>query len=138
MGKIIKKRIEYGGSSNSAENIKYDDTKNVKQAIDGVKSDIAGVKSDIADVNSNLIGFPDYANGVIVMDNVDSGSWTADENCMVIADNIGGSGYIIIIYNGTLSLAAANIPFFIKKGDVISIGYAYDGAKAKVTKYPLR
>ena len=47
MGKIIKKRIEYGGSSNSAENIKYDDTKNVKEAIDGVKS-------DIADVNSNL------------------------------------------------------------------------------------
>ena len=47
MGKIIKKRIEYGGSSNSAENIKYDDTKNVKEAIDKVKS-------DIADVNSNL------------------------------------------------------------------------------------
>ena len=36
MGKIIKKRIEYGGSSNSAENIKYDDTKNVKEAIDEV------------------------------------------------------------------------------------------------------
>ena len=47
MGKIIKKRIEYGGSSNSAENIKYDDNKNVKEAIDEVKS-------DIADVNSNL------------------------------------------------------------------------------------
>ena len=48
MGKIIKKRIEYGGSSNSAENIKYDDTKNVKEAINEVKS-------EIADVNSNLI-----------------------------------------------------------------------------------
>ena len=36
MGKIIKKRIEYGGSSNSAENIKYDDTKNVKEAINEV------------------------------------------------------------------------------------------------------
>ena len=47
MGKIIKKRIEYGGSSNSAENIKYDDTKNVKEAINEVKS-------AIADVNSNL------------------------------------------------------------------------------------
>lgn len=47
MGKIIKKRIEYGGSSNSAENIKYDDTKNVKEAINEVKS-------EIADVNSNL------------------------------------------------------------------------------------
>ena len=47
MGKIIKKRVEYGGSSNSAENIKYDDTKNVKEAINEVKS-------DIADVNRNL------------------------------------------------------------------------------------
>ena len=47
MGKIIKRRVEYGGSSNSAENIKYDDTKNVKQAIDEVKSDIAGVKSNL-------------------------------------------------------------------------------------------
>ena len=36
MGKIIKKRVEYGGSSNSAENIKYDDTKNVKEAINEV------------------------------------------------------------------------------------------------------
>lgn len=47
MGKIIKKRIEYGGSSNSAENIKYDDTKNVKEAIDEVKSEITTtVKTD--------------------------------------------------------------------------------------------
>ena len=36
MGKIIKKRVEYGGSSNSAENIKYDDNKNVKEAINEV------------------------------------------------------------------------------------------------------
>lgn len=40
MGKIIKKRIEYGGSSNSAENIKYDDTKNVKEAINEVNSNL--------------------------------------------------------------------------------------------------
>ena len=48
MGKIIKKRIEYGGSSNSAENIKYDDNKNVKEAIDEV-----GTK--LEETNSNLI-----------------------------------------------------------------------------------
>ena len=48
MGKIIKKRIEYGGSSNSAENIKYDDTKNVKEAIDEVKSDIATTNSNLS------------------------------------------------------------------------------------------
>ena len=33
MGKIIRKCVEYGGSSNSAENINYDDNKNVKEAI---------------------------------------------------------------------------------------------------------
>ena len=89
-------------------------------------------------LNSNLIGFPDYANGVVVIDNADSGSWMADENCMIIADNTAGTGYIIIVYNGSLSLSAANIPFFLKRGDTISIGYVYNGAKARVTKYPLR
>ena len=33
MGKIIRKCIEHGGSSNYAENINYDDNKNVKEAI---------------------------------------------------------------------------------------------------------
>ena len=56
MGKIIKKRVEYGGSSNSAENIKYDDTKNVKEAINEVKS-------EIADVNSKLVfDLPTFCN----------------------------------------------------------------------------
>ena len=50
MGKIIKKRVEYGGSSNSAENIKYDDTKNVKEAINEVKSEIAGVNSNLDNI----------------------------------------------------------------------------------------
>ena len=48
MGKIIKKRVEYGGSSNSAENIKYDDNKNVKEAVDEVKSDIAATNSNLS------------------------------------------------------------------------------------------
>ena len=47
MGKIIRKCIEYGGSSNSAENIKYDDTKNVKEAIDEVNSELAGVNRSL-------------------------------------------------------------------------------------------
>lgn len=62
MGKIIKKRIEYGGSSNSAENIKYDDTKNVKEAIDKVKSEVitdttlsvSGKAADAAEVGNKL------------------------------------------------------------------------------------
>ena len=65
MGKIIKKRIEYGGSSNSAENIKYDDTKNVKEAINDVgnllgNTDISAigdgtVTGGLNALNSNLI-----------------------------------------------------------------------------------
>ena len=64
MGKIIKKRIEYGGSSNSAENIKYDDTKNVKEAINEVdnllgNTDISAIGDGtatgaISTLNSNL------------------------------------------------------------------------------------
>lgn len=65
MGKIIKKRIEYGGSSNSAENIKYDDTKNVKEAINEVgnllgNTDISSigdgtVTGGLDALNSNLM-----------------------------------------------------------------------------------
>ena len=34
MGKIVRQGVEYGGSSNSADCIKYNDTKSVKEAID--------------------------------------------------------------------------------------------------------
>lgn len=78
MGKIIKKRIEYGGSSNSAENIKYDDTKNVKEAINEVgnllgNTDISAigdgtVTGGLNALNSNLgncfIISPEYADTV--------------------------------------------------------------------------
>ena len=38
MGKIVKQGVEYGGSSNSADCIKYNDTKSVKEAIDEIKA----------------------------------------------------------------------------------------------------
>ena len=38
MGKIVRNGVEYGGSSNSAETIKYNETKNVKDAINEIKS----------------------------------------------------------------------------------------------------
>ena len=66
MGKIIRKRVEYGGSSNSAENIKYNDNKNVKEVIDEVKSEIAGVKSSLGitlKYNENTDSFGFYHNG---------------------------------------------------------------------------
>ena len=55
MGKIIKKRIEYGGSSNSAENIKYDATKNVKTAIEEVKSGFATLESNLGGLSLEII-----------------------------------------------------------------------------------
>lgn len=136
----------YVGGKNveNASEIKYNDT-NVGAELDELNGSVAQINGSVAQINtrveqinSNLIGFPDYANGVVVIDNADSGSWTADENCMILADNTAGTGYIIIVYNGTLSLSAANIPFFLKRGDTVSIGYVYNGAKARVTKYPLR
>ena len=38
MGKIVRKGVEYGDSSNSADCIKYNDTKSVKEAIDDIKA----------------------------------------------------------------------------------------------------
>ena len=76
MGKIIKKRIEYGGSSNSAENIKYDDTKNVKEAINEVdnllgNTDISAigdgtVTGGLNALNSNLNKLVIYSNTVFL------------------------------------------------------------------------
>ena len=125
----------------NASDIIYNDT-NVKAELDALNGSVEQINGSIEQINSNLtefcIGFPDYSNGVVVIDNAESGSWTADENCMILADNTAGTGYIIIVYNGTLSLSASNTPFFLKRGDTISIGYVYNGAKARVTKYPLR
>ena len=49
MGKIMKNGVELSGSSNSAENIKYDDTKNVKEAIGDLTN---GLTSTNTKVNS--------------------------------------------------------------------------------------
>lgn len=37
MGKIVRQGVVYGGSSDSATSVKYDNTKNVKEAIDEIK-----------------------------------------------------------------------------------------------------
>lgn len=53
MGKIVRKRKEFGGSSNSAENIMYDETKNVKGAIDETKNEVSELNSSLT-ANDNL------------------------------------------------------------------------------------
>ena len=89
MGKIIKKRVEYGGSSNSAENIKYNDTKNVKEAIDEVKSDIAATNKNL----SNLI----------------IGTITSGNTSITLTDSRIKSNSIIDIYFENKVLAPTNV-----------------------------
>lgn len=57
MGKIVKNGIVFSGSSNSADRIKYDNTKNVKEAIDALRPK---TKTIIVDSAS-------YKNGVTVI-----------------------------------------------------------------------
>ena len=104
MGKIIKKRIEYGGSSNSAENIKYDDTKNVKEAINEVKSELTNVNSNLVKYNSETDALDVYVDGVLVgslpcefqttvMDlatETTISNWTCNQSLNVSASGIGG------------------------------------------------
>lgn len=56
MGKIVRNGVEFAGSSNSAENIKYDGTTSMKDAIDETKT-------NIDTLNSNLM--LDYSNSSV-------------------------------------------------------------------------
>ena len=84
MGKIVRQGVEYGGSSNSADCIKYNDTKSVKEAIDEIKASSSSnptaasvtfdnantglaatnVQDAVTEVNGNFSGYPDYANAI--------------------------------------------------------------------------
>lgn len=60
MGKIMRKGVVFAGSSNSAENIKYDGTKSVKEVIDEVNSNLShyNPETDAYDIyyNGTLVG----------------------------------------------------------------------------------
>ena len=80
MGKIIKKRIEYGGSSNSAENIKYDDTKNVKEAINEVGNLLGN--TDISAIGDGTVtGGLDALNSKLVEQKMLG--WTVPSECPI-------------------------------------------------------
>ena len=101
MGKIIKKRIEYGGSSNSAENIKYDDTKNVKEAINEVdnllgNTDISSigdgtVTGGLNALNSNLYN----AKNPVMLYDISSNSYNANDFLCGNIDMSAYSGFLI-------------------------------------------
>ena len=70
MGKIVRKGVEYGGSSNSADCIKYNDTKSVKEAIDEIKASsisnptAASVTFDNTDTGLNATNVQDAVTEV--------------------------------------------------------------------------
>lgn len=55
MGKIVRNGVEFAGSSNSAENIKYDDTTSMKDAIDETKTDINTLNSNLSIKGESVI-----------------------------------------------------------------------------------
>ena len=70
MGKIVRQGVEYGGSSNSADCIKYNETKSVKEAIDEIKASsssnptAASVTFDNTDTGLNATNVQDAVTEV--------------------------------------------------------------------------
>lgn len=66
MGKIIRNGEEFGGSSNSAENIMYNETTNVKEAISETKDEVSALNSNLTWWMEN--GYlPDPNNPIIAL-----------------------------------------------------------------------
>ena len=62
MGKIVRKRVDFGGSSNSADRIKYDDTKNVKVAIDEINSNLEPICDLLLTANDTVTTLYDVSD----------------------------------------------------------------------------
>ena len=114
MGKIIKKRVEYGGSSNSAENIKYDDTKNVKEAINEVDSLLGN--TDISAIGDGTVtgGLDALNSNLTELQSVDitpvSNNYAAVNTSGTYAYIKNGICYLQITINGTASYSGwANV-----------------------------
>ena len=110
MGKIIRKCIEYGGSSNSAENIKYDDTKNMKEAINEVKSEIGNLlgNTDISAIgDSTVTGAISTLNSNLT--DLITGTITSGGISITLTDSRIKSNSIIDIYFENKVLAPTNV-----------------------------
>ena len=91
MGKIIKNGVELSGSSNSAENIKYDDTKNVKEAIDETSENLnkkVPFKNIVTGSADDLIN-PGIYSG-IELTNAPSQNWCS----FIITNQAGNTSYV--------------------------------------------
>ena len=79
MGKIVRQGVAYCGSSDSATNIKYDNTKNVKEAIDEIKETAMFIDSfdtNIGALNTTSGSGGSSSNPIassVTFDNTDTG-----------------------------------------------------------------
>ena len=93
MGKIVKNGVTYSGSSDNADNVKYNnnvsnlDATNVQEAIDKLDESVDTLNSNLDKTNQSL---DDKAN--IVIDTIDDG-----RKVIHILDNNGQHGINIIL-----------------------------------------
>ena len=112
MGKIVRKGVEYGGSSNSADCIKYNDTKSVKEAIDEIKASsssnptAASITFNNTDTGLNATNVQDAVtevNGKLINQSVG--------NSITLSNIIGIIGYA---FDNKLVVAYVPLPFVTK------------------------
>lgn len=82
MGKIVRNGVEFAGSSNSAENIKYDGTTSVKDAISDLQTDVDTLNSNLewkiagSQTGTTAISLPDSFQELSVIVTFDAESYT--------------------------------------------------------------
>lgn len=109
MGKIVRQGVAYCGSSDSAENIKYSDSKNVKEAIDEIKNTAMFI--DSFDTNTGALNTISETSGNSGITKVTVTDATVSSGVVVVTDLIpdGKNAFAFIITGGTLQAHTAHI-----------------------------
>ena len=114
MGKIVRKGVEYGGSSNSADCIKYNETKSVKTAIDDIKDTAMFI--DSFDTNTGTLNTTSVSSGSssnptadsVTFDNANTGLEATNVQDAITEVN----GKLENIFQGyKVAIFCENIPF---------------------------
>lgn len=97
-----------------------------------VEDEISEVKEDVAELADSLVGFPDMTNQIHNIANTKSFSWTATEDCWILAIfdtnttnknsvvRLNGVGIVSLYNSSTSTTLQMSTIFPCKKGDVIS------------------
>lgn len=128
---VIGRKRSYvsGGSSNSAENIKYDDTKNVKEAIDEVNSNLEELSASIGStpdfesaqsVSLSAVGdsFTPTKRGILIV------RYTASAANAVVELSLSGRSYFRVA--GVASGVVGNMPLDAYKDVPIAVAAIRD------------